>query len=144
MPNTIRLYAFFALTALVSGVGLAGPVAAQDTAPLSIELNAQEQTDQGCKLSFLARNATGADINAAVFETVLFDTNGQVDRLTLFDFAALPANKPRLRQFVVPGLQCDALGQVLINGIATCEADAGEQVCDGLTLSSRTGVEMLG
>ncbi|KAA8611164.1 hypothetical protein AL037_10110 [Salipiger aestuarii] len=150
VPSAIRLHAFFAATSLVSGLCLAIPAIAQDAdaapaATLSIELNAQQQTERGCKLSFLARNASGADIAAVVFETVLFDTNGQVERLTLFDFAALPANKPRLRQFVVPGLQCDALGQVLINGAATCDAPAGAQVCtDGLTLSSRTDVEMMG
>ncbi|GGG62363.1 hypothetical protein GCM10011415_05790 [Salipiger pallidus] len=129
-------------------LALAAPAIAQDApdAPaLSIELNAQEQQENGCKLSFLARNNTGDAISAAVFETVLFDDAGQVDRLTLFDFGALPANKPRLRQFVVPGLQCDALGQVLINGAATCEAEAGAATCtEGLSLSSRTDVEMMG
>ncbi len=148
MPSVIRLHAFSALTSLIGAIFLAAPGFAQDSAepaPLSIELNAQEQTERGCKLSFLARNGTGAPISAAVFETVLFDTTGQVDRLTLFDFGELPANKPRLRQFVVPELQCDALGQVLINGAATCEAEAGAQVCtDGLSLSSRTDVEMMG
>lgn len=151
MPRVIRPRPHITATTLVAALCLGAPLAAQDSAAdtppaaISLELNAQEQTERGCKLSFLARNGTGGDIDAAVYETVLFDSTGQVDRLTLFDFGALPANKPRLRQFVVPGLQCDALGQVLINGAATCEAGAGADVCTkALTLSSRTDVEMMG
>ncbi|MBU2961790.1 hypothetical protein KO516_13390 [Citreicella sp. C3M06] len=147
MPRVIRPHAVFALSCAIVTLCLTAPVAADGDAPggLSIELNAQEQTERGCKLSFLARNGSGADIASAIYETVLFDSTGQVNQLTLFDFGALPTNKPRLRQFVVPGLQCDALGQVLINGAATCEADAGADACtSALTLTSRTGVEMMG
>ena len=60
------------------------------------------------------------------------------------DFGALPPGKPRLRQFVVPDLQCEALGQILVNGASTCEAEAPGACMDGLTVTSRTGVEMLG
>jgi len=47
---------------------------------------------------------------------------------------------------VVPGLQCEALGQILINGASTCEAgELGAAAClQGLTLNSRTDVEMMG
>ncbi|WP_328805903.1 hypothetical protein [Salipiger abyssi] len=137
-----------ALIACAAVLALPSLLAAQDAAPtgLSLELNAQEQVEKGCKLSFLARNGFDGDIAKAVFETVLFDGDGQVERLTLFDFGTLPAGKPRLRQFVVPGLQCDALGQILINGASTCEAGTlGAGACgEGLTLTSRTDVEMMG
>lgn len=133
--------------AVALALGLAGPLAAQDSAPaLTLELNAQEQVEAGCKLSFLARNGHATAIDKVVYETVLFDTTGQVERLTLFDFGTLPAGKPRLRQFVVPGLQCDGLGQILINGASTCEAgELGASTCiEGLGLTSRTDVEMMG
>lgn len=133
--------------AVALALGLAGPLAAQDSAPaLTLELNAQEQVETGCKLSFLARNGHATAIDKVVYETVLFDTTGQVERLTLFDFGTLPAGKPRLRQFVVPGLQCDGLGQILINGASTCEAgELGASACiEGLGLTSRTDVEMMG
>nr|WP_261395655.1 hypothetical protein [Salipiger bermudensis] len=133
--------------AVALALGLAGPLAAQDSAPaLTLELNAQEQVETGCKLSFLARNGHPTAIDKVVYETVLFDTTGQVERLTLFDFGTLPAGKPRLRQFVVPGLQCDGLGQILINGASTCEAgELGASACiEGLGLTSRTDVEMMG
>lgn len=86
------------------------PLAAQETAPavgLTIELNATKGVEQGCQLSFLIRNGHETDIDSAIYETVLLDTSGQVDRLTLFDFGELPAGRPRVRQFVVPGTGCD-------------------------------------
>ena len=77
----------------------------------------------------------------------LFETEaGRVERLTLFDFGTLPAARPRVRQFVVPDLACEALGRVLFNGAETCTgAGLAEGACeDGLLLSSRTAVELLG
>ncbi|HEV8033896.1 hypothetical protein [Yoonia sp.] len=126
----------------------AAPVLAQDAqgAHISIELNAVEPVEDACRISFLVQNGHSIDIEQAVYEAVLFDTQGRVDRLTLFDFGALPAARPRVRQFVVPGLACASLGSLLINGAETCAGDnlpAG--ACStGLALDSRTDVEVLG
>ncbi|ANB33970.1 hypothetical protein A6024_07575 [Rhodovulum sulfidophilum] len=128
---------------LVSSLG----AAAQEAGPhLSIELNAVAPAETGCLISFLARNGYETGIDRAVFETVLIDDKGQVERLTLFDFGALPAGRPRMRQFSVPGLDCGDLGQILINGTTACEAEAlDEEACaEGLGLSSRTDVELIG
>ncbi|WP_353473930.1 hypothetical protein PVT71_18555 [Salipiger sp. H15] len=125
------------------------PLAAQEAAEsgtLSLELNTTKSVESGCQLSFLIRNGHATDIDAAVYETVLLNTDGQVDRLTLFDFGALPAGRPRVRQFVVPGVACDALGQILINGANRCEAGGAESdLCTkGLELKSRGDVEVIG
>jgi len=74
-----------------------------------------------CRLSFLAENGLGTDLAALVLEAVIFTKDGSVERLLLLDFRDLPAAKPRLRQFDLPGADCAALGQVLINGAARCE-----------------------
>ncbi|ARE42427.1 hypothetical protein RGUI_0069 (plasmid) [Rhodovulum sp. P5] len=118
----------------------------ESSAYLSIELNALSPAERGCTISFLVRNGHDRDIAAAVFETVLIDANGQVDRLTLFDFGALPAGRPRVRQFALPDLSCGDLGLVLINGVSRCEAgDLGAKACsEELKLSSRTDVELAG
>lgn len=139
----------FRIVGMVVGLaGLGGPALAQDgqRQHLSIELNAVEPLESACRISFLIRNGHDADISQAVYEAVLFDGEGRVDRLTLFDFGALPASRPRVRQFVLPDLACAELGQVLINGVETCEGDdlpAGACM-DGLELGSRTDVEVLG
>ncbi|AVO39739.1 hypothetical protein C6Y53_10220 [Pukyongiella litopenaei] len=115
-------------------------------AGLRIELNAAEQRDDACLLTFVVENRQDGDIDRAVYETVLFDTEGRVDRLTLFNFADLPAGRVRVRQFAVPELSCASLGRVLINGVSSCEAgDTGADACDGaLELDSRTAIEVLG
>jgi hypothetical protein len=126
---------------------LATPALAEMPAPtLGLELNTVSEAEGGCRLTFLAENALGGDLDALVLEAVLFTADGAVDRLTLFDFGALPAGRPRVRQFDVAGLACGALGQVLVNGAADC---AGEGIAPGacieaLRLSTRAGVEVTG
>jgi len=139
----VRLVLSAAALALLSPEATAADA---ESPKLTLELNALEEADGGCLLSFVAQNENAADIDAAVFETVLFNRQGQVSRLTLFDFGALPAGRPRVRQFVVPDLACADLGRVLINGASTCEAgELGASACsDGLSFSSRTDVEILG
>ncbi|WP_298864162.1 hypothetical protein [uncultured Sulfitobacter sp.] len=113
---------------------------------LSIELNATETMGDTCKLTFLITNGTEIAIDKIVYETVLFDSDGQVDRLTLFDFGTLPPARPRVRQFVIPQTTCEQLGRVLFNSANTCEgAGLDPRVCEsGLMPSSRTEIEVLG
>ena len=113
---------------------------------VSIELNAIKPTDGGCTLTFLAQNGHDSAIDKVVYETVLFDTSGQVDRLTLFDFGTLPAGRPRVRQFTVSGITCEGLGQILINGAHTCDAASlDDNACEaGLILETRTEIEVIG
>ncbi|MDF0603287.1 hypothetical protein P1J78_21365 [Psychromarinibacter sp. C21-152] len=137
-------------TALGFGT-LAGQALAQEaeepaSTALFVELNTLSPLEGGCRLTFMATNALGTDVEQLVLETVLMTTEGKVDRLTLFDLRELPANRPRVRQFDVSGLACDALGRVLINGIDTCTGEGldREACSDRLDLSTRAGVEVIG
>ncbi|MEQ8903125.1 MAG: hypothetical protein RID11_05110 [Roseovarius sp.] len=133
-------------------LGLATPVAAQEAdaaaAPsLALSLNSLTATEAGgCRLSFVIRNGLEADIDSLVTEAVLFDAEGQVATMTLFDFGTLPAGRPRVRQFDLAGQGCDGISGVLVNGIGTCEGEGlTPAVClDGLRLSSETDVEVSG
>lgn len=118
----------------------------QSSPELHLELNTISDTGSACRLTFVAHNRTSAEIEQAVFETVIFDNSGSVISLSLFDFRALPLDRPRVRQFDVPGLACDTLGQALINGANTCTVEGAESaICDrSLSLSSRITVELLG
>ena len=136
-----------ASTLLVATVFDAGTTLAQDTSgTLSLELNTVKDTGTACRLTFVASNDTGTDIDQAVFETVIFDTSGSVALLSLFDFRELPADRPRVRQFDVPNISCDTLGQALINGANTCTVEGrASDICSGsLTLNSRISVELIG
>ncbi len=115
-------------------------------AHLLIELNAAESQQDGCKLSFLALNGHPVGIAQAVFETVIFDAAGQVDRLTLLDFSDLPAARPRVRQFMIADMQCGDIGRILFNGASTCQSPRlGDDACEaGLMLESKTDIEVTG
>ncbi len=129
---------------LFSCLMTASPALAEpDTAPrLSLELNRVDALDGACRLTFMAENRLGTDLEALALETVLIATDGQVERLTLFEFGALPDGVPRVRQFDVPGLICEGLGRVLINGVAEC---SGSEACgEALIFGSRTDVEVIG
>lgn len=130
------------LLCLALSLCLVPPVLAEQEGRLSIELNRIDPIEGGCRLTFLAQNALGADLQTLSLETVLIDRDGRVERLTLFAFGALPNGIPRVRQFDIQGLACDHLGRVLINGIAECSA--GAACAEGLRPTSRTEIEVIG
>lgn len=116
------------------------------TGKISVELNAAQTTEGACTLTFMITNGLSQPIEKVVYETVLFDKDGQVNRLTLFDFGTLPQARPRVRQFAVPDMTCDQLGRVLFNGAHACQGEGlAPKVCEsGFLPSSRTDIEVLG
>ena len=137
------------MKAVLAGLAFALPAAAEEEVlgeKVLIELNATKTNEASCTLTFLVLNGYASQIDKAIYETVLFDSNGQVDRLTLFDFGTLPPGRPRVRQFSVPGVACDGLSQVLINGAHTCEApELSDGACEaGLELETRVDIEVTG
>lgn len=138
VPTMRQSYAFFLSLLLISP----GALAQDAGGSLSLELNRVDSLEGACRLTFLAENGLGMDLQALSLETVLIDAEGRVERLTLFEFGALPDGVPRVRQFDIPGLACGGLGQVLINGVAECSA--GAACAERLELLTRTDVEVLG
>lgn len=131
------------------GLGVSCAAQAQETdltGKIAVELNAAQTTDTACTLTFMITNGLEAQVDRVVYETVLFDTSGQVNRLTLFDFGTLPPARPRVRQFAVPDMTCEQLGRVLFNGANTCEgAGLADGICGtGLLPSTRTKIEVIG
>lgn len=132
------------IAAAALSVALATGAVAEETA-LSLELNALDARDGACRITFLARNDGADDIEQAVFEAVIFDTEGRVERLTLFDVQSLPVGRPRVRQFDLAGLACGDIGRLLINGTTTCTVGGAESdACALPVLSSRADVDLIG
>lgn len=88
---------------------------------LTVELNAAEPADGGCKVTFLATNTLGADIDRTALELALFKTDGAIQRMVTLDFKALPQAKTKVLQFQIPALDCADLGRVLVNDVTACE-----------------------
>lgn len=138
VPTMRQSYAFFLCLLLITPDAIA-----QDAGgSLSLELNRVDTLEGACRLTFLAENGLGMVLQALSLETVLIDAEGRVERLTLFEFGALPDGIPRVRQFDIPGLACDGLGRVLINGVAECSV--GAACAEKLELFTRTDVEVVG
>ena len=131
----------FLIAAMAWGVA-AGSAPAQD---LQIGLNMLETRPEACRLTFVASNTTGVFIERLVIEAVLFTKAGRVAQFTLFDFAALPDGRQRVRQFDVAGLDCNDLGQVLLNGVSACDG-ADPATCAAAIRPSSTvdGTEVAG
>ena len=132
-------------------VALPAPILAQegavDAAPsINVEMNSTLQLEGACQLTFMLNNGLEVDVESLVFETVLLTKDGVVERLTLFDMRDLPSSTPRVRQFNVPSLACDALGQVLVNGVADCSGTGVDlDTCTkALDYSTRIDVELAG
>ncbi|WP_170401354.1 hypothetical protein [Ruegeria arenilitoris] len=119
---------------------------AQDAPGLMVELNAVEEVEGACRLTFLVENQTSTSIDSASYQVVIFDAAGVFERITLFGFRDLPAERPRVRQFDIRGTTCENIGRVLINGVSSCTVGgADSDICDQTpTLNSRTEVELLG
>lgn len=120
--NRIAIAGAFALLLPFHGAAAQESVTdgASGASRLVVELNALQKSDRGCRFTFVARNELGAELTKAAFELVLFDRQGMVSRLTVVDFKDLPDGKTKVRQFDFSGMDCAAIGRVLINDATEC------------------------
>ena len=109
---------------------------------LSLELNAAQPSDKGCRLTFVVNNGLGADLSKAAFEIALFNAAGVVDRLSVLDFKDLPAGKTKVTRFDLAGTDCTKLSRVLINSATECAGTGVEPgACmRGLKTQTKTGI----
>lgn len=121
------------------------PAWAEESAPgpaLSLELNAAQPSEKGCRLTFVVNNNLGADLSKAAFEIALFNEVGVVDRLTVLDFKDLPVGKTKVTRFDLAGADCAKVSRVLINSATEC-AGAGiepDACMRKLKTGTRTGI----
>ena len=139
-PTLIRLMT----SAMVSALATGGTAWSQETAPapaLTLELNALQPSEKGCRITFVVTNTLGAGLGKAAFEIALFDEAGVVDRLTVLDFKELPAGKTKVSRFDLAGIDCGKIGRVLVNHATECSGSGIEPgACvRQLKTESRTG-----
>lgn len=111
---------------------------------LTIELNRVQQSQSGCRLSFMAVNKMGADLQTTALEIVFFDAEHIVSQMLLLDFGRLPSGKTKVVEFDLPQ-DCGQISRVLVNDIVEC-ASADEQnmtqdCFNGLRTSNRAAIE---
>ncbi|RFC69509.1 MULTISPECIES: hypothetical protein [Mesorhizobium] len=116
---------------------------AQQGGALSLELNAAQPSEKGCRLTFVVNNGLSTPLKAASFELVLFNKEGVVDRITALAFKDMPAGKTKVSRFDLSDVDCTNLGRVLINAVTGCEGEgiAPETCSRQLKATSKAGVE---
>ena len=139
------LTASLRLSTSTLAMSLASVPAWAQTSPapqLSLELNAAQPSDKGCRLTFVVNNALGADLSKAAFEIALFNAAGVVDRLSVLDFKDLPAGKTKVTRFDLAGTDCTKLSRVLINSATECAGTGVEPAAcmRGLKTQTKTGI----
>ena len=136
-------------SALAMSLGLAPAWAQSAPAPasgpaqglvLSLELNAAQPSEKGCRLTFVVNNVLGADLSKAAFEIALFNDAGVVDRLTVLDFKDLPAGKTKVTRFDLAGADCGKLSRVLINSATECTGFEPAACMRALKTSTKTAI----
>src|SRR5690606_24196436 len=103
------------VAATVANIILIGQIHAQEPAPsssLTLELNALQPTDSGCRFTFLVENRLNASLGSAAFEMAIFDGDGRISRFTIVDFKDLPDGKTKVRQFDFGQMDCTKIGRV--------------------------------
>ncbi|MBL4892596.1 MAG: hypothetical protein JKX91_12410 [Rhizobiaceae bacterium] len=138
MRTGFRLF----IAALVAAVGTGGPIQAQDITPtISIELNSLKPSQGGCQIIFVVKNDLGKKLEKVSYEVVLFNSEGLVDRMTIFDFQTLSIGKTKVRQFNLTGTDCTKINRVLINGAKECKGADADACMSNLTTNNRTAIE---
>ncbi|MGY6709394.1 MAG: hypothetical protein ACXIVF_13820 [Rhizobiaceae bacterium] len=115
----------------------------EQEARLAIELNALQPSDRGCRVTFVAANHLEGDLDRAAYELAFFDTDGLVARLAVVDFLDLDQGRTRVRQFEFAGMDCDAIGRILINDLAECSGTGIEAAScmSRLALDNKTSIQ---
>jgi hypothetical protein len=111
---------------------------------LTIELNRMQQSQNGCRLSFMAVNKLGTGLEKTALEIVIFDADNIVSQMLLLDFGRLPNDKTKIVEFDL-SLQCEQISRVLVNDIAECagaeEQNLAEDCFNALRTLNRAEIE---
>lgn len=122
---------------------LAAPLAAQQNGSFDLELNNNESVEGGCRLTFVAKNATGTALDQTSYDVAVFDDTGTVSDRLILEFGRLPQDKTRVVQFLLDR-GCGQVSRLLINDAEECVTGDGSQarICmDALSSRSRTEVQ---
>jgi hypothetical protein len=135
MAPTTFILALIAHSPFVAGSALAQ---AAESPALTLELNAAEPSEKGCRLTFVVNNKLGGDLVRAAFELALFNKQGVVDRLTVLDFRDMPEGKTKVSRFDLAGADCANISRVLVNQVTECQGNGVEANSCMLNLKTET------
>jgi hypothetical protein len=104
--------------------------------PIRLELNAVENVQQRCRLSFVIENKGPVALSSLKLDLVVFGRDGVIDRRLIAELAPLRGAKTVVKTFEVED-PCADIGSVLVNGVTACAPGDADACLDRLVLSSR-------
>lgn len=140
MGITARLFAAAVMLASLASA----TSASADEARIGIELNKLEPVETGCRSYIVVRNPAEQTFTAFNMEVLVFDTDGVIQNRIAMDLAPIRPNKTSVLIISLSGIQCDRIGEVLVNSFLDCER-GDERLGDCLAridLSSRTDARL--
>ncbi len=133
-----------ALSALIAFGAPGAALAQEGGGSFTLELNNATTVEAGCRVTYVATNSLGTDLEEMTLELAVFDGEGTVtDTRILLDFGAISAGKTKAIAFDLAETTCEDISRLLINDVAECTADDGSQpdCLEALRTSSRAGIE---
>ena len=133
--------------ALLTAVSMASSGMAQSSDVdnnFTLELNKAENTENSCRLTYVATNKTGTDLKNTSYEVAIFDAKGAVDQLLVLEFGGLTNNQTRVVQFDIDNQDCENISKILVNNQGVCATSEGpSDVCtNNLATKTLAGVSM--
>jgi hypothetical protein len=113
------------------------PALARGAEPtLLVELNAAENVEARCRMTFVIENMKDAVIDSLRLDLVVFNREGILHRRNVVEFGPMRGSKTNVRNYTVDG-NCDQIGSILVNDITACTPGDAGACLDGLALSTR-------
>lgn len=103
---------------------------------LLVELNAAENADNRCRLTFLVENKRDTGLESFKLDLAVFNREGIIHRRMATELGPVRAAKTNVRTFLLDG-NCDQIGSILVNDITACIPGDPGACLDALELSSR-------
>jgi len=112
------------------------PLSAHAEDMARLELNAVENADKQCRLTFLIENKTDRGIDSLKLDLALFNLEGVIQRRMVTEMGPVRAKRTNVRTFATDG-ECGQIGAILVNDVTGCAPGEPTTCMDGLALSSR-------
>jgi len=112
------------------------PVLAQAEDMARLELNAAENAENRCRLTFLIENKTSRAIDTLKLDLALFNVEGVIQRRMVTEMGPVRGQRTNVRTFPTEGT-CGGIGSILVNEVTACAPIEPTACMDGLVLSSR-------
>jgi hypothetical protein len=121
---------------LATVIGLPARTLAAAENPIRIELNAAENVQSSCRLSFVIENKGEAAVDSLKLDLAVFGRDGTIQRRLVVEMGPLRAAKTIVKSFDVEG-DCSQIGSILVNDVTSCAPGDPGACLDHLALSSR-------